>query len=915
MSKGEIVDAKGEGLYTVKLKYAVDQVKAEIEELEQRLSDIDSELPEKESALSDAEGKAESKADEINALIPLYQEDPDAHRAAMTELQAELVKLKGEAQKIRGEVERLKAEKLSATKRKAHLERIPEEKELDCWCADHTEDLFGEVGLIDVNDEGGKLTLVHPGHEGQGFYNPERDGILMPREAQSGAQAWFNAAILPGIQKFAARYRLGEITAIDGDTCTVKLDPAKSSAQNLNINQKEVLENVPAEYMTCGMSVFEIADRVVVRIENGPAVVGFESNPRPCYTNGVLVMPYSDSCTAGFGFPWETEDGQPINNGLGTCGGHSPNAIFTYRDGSPEVQLHTSTQAGMHYWTGWDGKSISTGRYSTGISFVPTSFCHVRGKTYASPEMAPIIGACLFSDKPVIVCEGVNVYALIENQWQLLTSYAPLADSETNGWFFNKSGTKARAFYKRQAGDTTQEFTVCTLTLTGSEPDISASISSEVTEHKGIHYAYEESVSTESGAQKIGDEPTMIKRYPFPEEEMEFYAYMDPPQCVLQSPTYAVGSEGAWIVCENNLDAELEKVRANALKEIKKALDEEKSRVDWYREEYSSGIDKNNPYPWVTRFFSQDAQEALGETTHVTAWRYSAFASGSLYALDEDGNEYESASAGMMDWVWQYLSPRFMVDGSGSVTKTTKRWHSEGGTALAFVGYDQDEEVDIVIEAKDPLTLERVKSETSGRVEGWVYERKYLEKCDPDDERIQDGYYIRGERNIDDLDSQGASGIGLDVEWGPKLGGYKVLVNGAESETLGAPREGDQAFEPPLVLTYMVESDIAAVQAYGTDNVSITKGGNPISPDPFDSIMFSPTTLNNPFEWEGFLEFRSGLYAAGSGVIVDSEGGVHVDLFGDTRSYKANGERYNLEDLYPMGSPGPGYKVKLIGKI
>lgn len=915
MSKGKVVDAKGEGLYTVKLKYAVDKVKQEISELEERLSEIDAELPEKELALSDAEGEAESKAGEINALIPLYQEDPDSHRDKMTELQAELVRLKGEAQKTRGEVERLKAEKLSATKRKAHLDRIPEEKEIDCWCADHTEDLSGEVGLIDINDEGGKLTLVRPGHDGQGVYSGERDGVLMPMEAQSPAQAWFNAAILPGVQKFAARYRLGEITAIDGDTCTVKLDPAKSSAQNLNINQKEVLEEVPAEYMTCGMSVFEITDRVVVRIENGPAVVGFESNPRPCYTNGVLVMPYSDSCTAGFGFPWETEDGQPINGGLGTCGGHSPGAIFTYRNGSPEVQLHTSTQAGMHYWTGWDGKTISTGRYSTGISFEPTSFVHVRGRSYASPGAARVLGVCLRNDTPIIVCEGVNVYAFTDGQWRPLTSYSPPSSSETKGWFFNKSGTKARAFYKRQTSETTQEYTVCTLTLSESESGIGASISSEVTSHKGIHYSYEETVTTESGVQKIGDEPTMVKRYPLPEEEMSFYAYMTPPRCVFRSPEYATGQPGSWILCENDLDAELQKVKASLEKRVREELEQKKAQVDWYREEYSSGIDKENPYPWKSNFFSQDAQAALGQVTYVTAWRYAANAGGSLYAINAEGEEYESASSGMQSWVWQYLSPRFLIDGSNSVTRTTKRWHSDGGTALVFVGYDQDEEVDIVIEAEDPLTLERVRRDTNGKVEGWIYTREYLEKCDPDDERIQDGYYIRGESKVDDLGHMSVSGLGISDEWGPKLGGYKVLINNTESEILGTTREGDQAHEPPLVMTYLPESGIAAVQPYGTDNVGITKNGDLIAGPGINSIMFAPSELSSPFEWEGFLEFRSGIDPAGAGVVVDSEGGVHCDFFGYTRSYTATGERYNLEDLYPTGNPGPGYEVKLIGKI
>ena len=911
MSKGQIVDAKGEGLYTVKLKYAVDQVKQEIEELGERLLEIASELPDKERELRDAESEAEAKAGEINALIPLYQEDPDAHRAKMTALQAELAKLGGEARKVRGDVERLKAERLSARKRKAHLERIPEEKEMDCWCADHTEDLFGEVGLIDVNDEGGRLTLVHPGHEGRGAYSKDRDGVLMPREAQSGAQAWFNAAILAGIQKFAARYRLGEITAIDGDTCTVKLDEAKSSAQDLNINQQEVLEGVPAEYMTCGMSVFEIADRVVVRIENGPAVVGFESNPRPCYTSGVLVMPYSASCPGGFGFPWEDENGQPINGGLGTCGGHSKNAIFAYREGSPEVQMHTSTQAGMHYWTGWDGVTVSTGSWSSGIDFGKVSHIYIRGKKYRSPDGSAVIGCCMYKGVPVIVCEGVNVFSWTGENWQLLASYGPEPESSTNGWFFNKSGTKARSVYKKEVSDTEESYTVCALSLSGESSTISASITSEITEHKGIYYNYEEVVTVESGVQKIGDEPIALKRRPFPEEEITGYFYNSFGFCAEVSPGYATSEENSWIVCGNDLEAELEKVKKEREEWVKARIDEAKAETTWTREEYESFIELSDPRPWNYRTFSQNAQEALGRSNEVVAWQYRAYAGGTLYDMDPEHGEYVAESEGTVGYVYQYLSPRYMVDGSSSVTVTTKRWTSDGGTSLVYVGFDEDEEVDLVIEAKEPLTLERERKETNGSVEGFVYKRVYLESCTPDD----DDYYIPGRRRVSDLDHDNFASTGSVGEWGPLLGGYKVLVNGEENAQLSASVEGPEAMEPPLIMGYYPENKIEVVQVYNSDVLLLTESGRFISGDGDDSEMEAPQKLVAATEWEGLIDIRPGVRPEGSGVVVDSQGAAHFSFFDQFKSFDSSGEKFDIQELYPGGDPGSEYRVKLVGKI
>ena len=96
---------------------------------------------------------------------------------------------------------------------------------------------------------------------------------------------------MPGWQKHKPQYRWGTITAIndDDDTASVTLAPAKSSAQNLDINKFSSLSNIPVKYLSCDAEAFEIGDRCVVEFKPGAlpgsldaTVIGFLDNPKPC---------------------------------------------------------------------------------------------------------------------------------------------------------------------------------------------------------------------------------------------------------------------------------------------------------------------------------------------------------------------------------------------------------------------------------------------------------------------------------------------------------------------------------------------------------------------------------------------------------------------------------------------------------
>ena len=65
-------------------------------------------------------------------------------------------------------------------------ESLPEDPEIEAWCADLTEDLSGTVGTIEIGGqlETGKV-LIRPGYDGRADFDAGRDGQLMHIMAMS----------------------------------------------------------------------------------------------------------------------------------------------------------------------------------------------------------------------------------------------------------------------------------------------------------------------------------------------------------------------------------------------------------------------------------------------------------------------------------------------------------------------------------------------------------------------------------------------------------------------------------------------------------------------------------------------------------------------------------------------------------
>ena len=191
-------------------------------------------------------------------------------------------------------IHQVRRSRINAISRLRALEAIGDNPIRGAWCADYTEDLSGEVATVEVPAEADSSVLrpqIRPGYAGRANYLPARDGQMFHREGQQGYQAYFNAAILPGVQRWRPQYRIGTITSIDhdADTCSLTIQGEDSSAQSLIIDPPDLQytkADVPIVYMECNSEVFEPGDRVLIEFQGRdweqPRVIGFETNPRPC---------------------------------------------------------------------------------------------------------------------------------------------------------------------------------------------------------------------------------------------------------------------------------------------------------------------------------------------------------------------------------------------------------------------------------------------------------------------------------------------------------------------------------------------------------------------------------------------------------------------------------------------------------
>lgn len=298
MGKARIISGGPTGRYTIEMDYGSAIKTAAVAALATVSARVDADTLAAQVLVDDADAKETAQrlviADVENILIDSMQSGTPAGSPELADVnklfQFEVYQLKQLQQAhiiLRLRLQALKAEKTVVNQRVAYWNNFEPLETRDAWCVDLTEDGAAEaqVGTIDIPGES-NLLLIAPGCRAP----IASDGALQAREVMSPAQAYFNAAILPGWQKFQPTYRWGTITDIDydADTANVTIASAISSAQSLNVNQGTALVAVPVEYLDCNAAAFEVGDRCVVKFAgqdwDAPTVIGFLDNPKPCVT-------------------------------------------------------------------------------------------------------------------------------------------------------------------------------------------------------------------------------------------------------------------------------------------------------------------------------------------------------------------------------------------------------------------------------------------------------------------------------------------------------------------------------------------------------------------------------------------------------------------------------------------------------
>lgn len=336
MGRGTIVSGGTDGQYVIDMDYGSARADQLITYLEATIANLDTAISNAESAASTASVSLTAALSTLNGAIVTYNGDESEENRATLDAATEAVAEASAANdKATVKVTSLKYQKMALESRLASVEAVDTTERATVWCVDLTEDASGTVGTIEINGEGNNGVLIAPA----GRAADDGDGYMTARAIQSAEQAFYNAAILPGWQKYAPTYRTGTISNIDydNDTCSVTLDSAESSAQGLGINQATLLEGVDVEYMYCNAKAFDDGDAVVVQFVgqswSSPKVIGFVSNPKACspYEIAFLVEPYQETQvnSIDMGGPRAPED--------------DPDGVFTYPTGSPVYQVNTIT--------------------------------------------------------------------------------------------------------------------------------------------------------------------------------------------------------------------------------------------------------------------------------------------------------------------------------------------------------------------------------------------------------------------------------------------------------------------------------------------------------------------------------------------------------------------------------------------
>ncbi len=295
MGKGRIVSEVGEGQYVVEIDEGSAEKGLRVAAINAKIADAQARKTAQQEGIDAYEVRLAELAAELDAAIDAVliapADEVDKAQKEVDQKTREVSTVRAALEQARTQLKLTDGEIANLQRALAALDAIEPVRQMPLWCADWTlqASVGADVATIEVPGEPVNVLIRAGARDGGMAYNAARDGRVLKRELMTPEQAFFNAALLPGVQRHKPTYRIGTLTAKDDDTNTgtVQLDDDRSSAQALPINARTVLQNCQIRYMTCNASAFKVGDRVLLTTvgnnwDSTAQVVGFASNPRPC---------------------------------------------------------------------------------------------------------------------------------------------------------------------------------------------------------------------------------------------------------------------------------------------------------------------------------------------------------------------------------------------------------------------------------------------------------------------------------------------------------------------------------------------------------------------------------------------------------------------------------------------------------
>lgn len=290
MGRAKVLQYEGDGQVRIEIDYGAQKKADNLQKLTTRLVELNKRLVEAQEKLDKAKIKENELVVKLQAEIVAYEQTlktlpPDA-KVPEPKKYLELLQLLLQEQKKSLEIKILRdsiKKSISDTNRDiAYWNAFLPLETRDTWAiVPGFPGEFEQITTIEIPDEPATV-LVKPVAPSNG------DGLLVAKEVMMPWQAYFNAAVLPGVQRYRPMYRKGTLVSINrkANTASVTLDGVTSSAQGLPVNVLSELQDVPFQYVNCNHNAFIEGDRVVVEFRGydwlDAKIIGFVSHPQFC---------------------------------------------------------------------------------------------------------------------------------------------------------------------------------------------------------------------------------------------------------------------------------------------------------------------------------------------------------------------------------------------------------------------------------------------------------------------------------------------------------------------------------------------------------------------------------------------------------------------------------------------------------